>query len=114
AVKVTRDAEFDRRAFERVVFGLLDAGLAVGRTCAYAFTRHAVDSDCGGRGDEVPHLNDAADSVAPISDEAVGYGRNGRPLDIVNIMGLAVAVAPTLALLGVFLPYAFSQSFEKR
>lgn len=43
--------------------------------------------------------------MRPIWNESVEQVRDGVPLDI---MGLAVAVAPTLAMLDVFLPYAFS------
>jgi len=46
--------------------------------------------------------------MRPIWNESVEQVRDGVPLDISDIMGLAFAVAPTLAMLDVFLPYAFS------
>jgi len=46
--------------------------------------------------------------MRPIWNKSVEQVRDGVPLDIIDIMGLAVAVAPTLAMLDVFLPYAFS------
>src|SRR5262249_45836119 len=111
---VSGDTEFDCRTFERVVFGLLDAGLAVGSACDNAFARHAVDGDRGSHGDEIPDLNDSTDSVRPIGSEPAEHVGHGVPRDIINIIGLAVAVAPPLADFDVFLLYTFTQSFESR
>jgi hypothetical protein len=46
--------------------------------------------------------------MRPIWNESVEQVRDGVPLDIIDIMGLAVAVVPTLAMIYVFLPYAIS------
>src|SRR5262245_18408166 len=84
------------------MLGLLDAGLAVGRTCAHAFARHSADRDGGCRGDEIPDLNDATDGVRPIRNDSVEQVGHSVPFDVINIVGLAVAVSPTLALFDVF------------
>src|SRR5215210_5260720 len=60
-VQLARDAELNGRALQRVVLGLLDAGLVVGVPRPDALARDAVNGDGAGDGDHLADLDDAAD-----------------------------------------------------
>src|SRR5262245_25201755 len=94
AVKLTGDAEFHGGAFQRVVFGLLDAGLGVGRAGADAFARHTVDGDCGGHRDHVADLRNVADGVRPVGRDAVQNVGHRVPFDVFDPMGVPLTVGP--------------------
>src|SRR5919112_1668945 len=96
-VKLARDAELDGGALQGVVLGLLDAGLVVGVTRADALARDAVDGDGAGDGDHLADLDDAADGVRPGGRDAVEDVGDGVPLDVLDHVLVAVAVAPALA-----------------
>src|ERR671921_2260811 len=96
-VQLARDAELDGRALQGVVLGLLDAGLVVGRARPDALARDAVDGDGAGDGDHVAYLDDAANRVRPGGRDAVEDVCDGMPLDVLDHVLVAVAVAPALA-----------------
>src|SRR5919112_423905 len=96
-VKLARDAELDGGALQGVVLGLLDAGLVVGVTRADALARDAVDGDGAGDGDHLADLDDAAHGVRPGRGDAVEDVGDRVPLDVLDHVLVAVAVAPALA-----------------
>src|SRR5215813_8030062 len=97
AIQVTRDAEFHRGAFQRVVFGLLDAGLAFGRAGSDALARYAVNGDRGGHRNQIAHLRDVADGVRPVGRDAIQDVRHGVPFDVFDPVGLPLAIGPSFA-----------------
>src|ERR1043165_8775401 len=96
-VEFARDAELDGRALQGVVLGLLDAGLVVGGAGADALAGDSVNRDGTGDGDHVANLDDAANRVRPGRRDAVEDVRDRVPLDVLDHVLVAVAVAPALA-----------------
>src|SRR5215204_895826 len=96
-VELARDAELDGGALQGVVLGLLDAGLVVGGPRADALARDAVDADGAGDGHHLADLDDAAHGVRPGRGDAVEDVGDRVPLDVLDHVLVAVAVAPALA-----------------
>ena len=79
------------------MLGLLDSGLVVGGSGADALARHAVNRDGDGDGDHVTDLDDAANRMRPCRGDAVEEVCDRVPLDVLDHVLVAVAVAPALA-----------------
>src|SRR5215207_3227787 len=95
-VELARDAELDGGALQRVVLGLLDAGLVVGVPRPDALARDAVDDDGGGDGHHAADLRDVADGVRPRRRDAVEYVGHDVPLNIFDHVLVALPVGPAL------------------
>src|SRR5262249_43251131 len=97
AIKVARDAEFHGGAFQRVVFGLFNAGLAFGRPGSDALARYAVNGDRGGHRNQITHLRDVADGVRPVGRDAIPDVRPRVPFDVFDPLRLPLGVGPPFA-----------------
>src|SRR5215813_8703518 len=113
AVKVAGDAEFHGGAFQRVVLGLLDAGLAVGGAGADAFARHAVDGDRRGHRDHIADLREVADGMRPVGRHAVQDVRHRVPFDVFDPMSVPLTISPPLPRLDQLGIYRLSQRAQQ-
>src|SRR5215510_3112833 len=113
AVKVAGNAEFHGGAFQRVVLGLLDAGLGVGGAGADAFARHAVDGDRRGHRDHIADLREVADGVRPVGRDAVQDVGHRVPFDVFDPVSVPLTIGPPFARLNQPGIYRLSQRAQK-
>src|SRR5262245_45795425 len=109
AVKVAGDAEFHGGAFQRVVLGLLDAGLGVGGAGADAFARHAFYGDRRGHRDHIADLREVADGVRPVGRYAVQDVGHRVPFDVFDPVGVPLTIGPPFTRLDQPRIYRLSQ-----
>src|SRR5262249_22060067 len=98
-IKIASDAEFDSCSFQRVVLSLLNAHFVMSVSGAYAFPRYAVYRYRDRYGYDVADLLDALNPMHPVRRRIVENVCQRLPLDVIDHLDIAIAVAPAFALL---------------
>ena len=96
-IQLARNAELNRCAFQRVVFGFFDAGFGVDIACADAFARDAVDCDRCDDHYGFTHLRDLFDRVSPRRGLTIKDVGHGVPLHVFDHVFVTGIIRPTFA-----------------